>query len=350
MRARIGILSIISLVTTMVPLGAMPALADHIPPVTVTDSQGPDQLDQANDPGGSQQDLTAAIIAPHGAFGWAWDETNLSGNNSIDTCTYFEEADGTVTSVCYSVQFDDASTITAGFPVYAVYDCGLDYSGSQQKCNGNNPVSTQYAVSCETPVIVDSYFTPDDQPDLQAECQLTGLNGNSVEGLRLLNTCTKTSASPSSNSNDCIFEELPAFLQLVKEVADADASLWTMTASAGGVVVLSADGISPLSPVEEGTYTLAESGPSTHALESLLCSTDGGPAVDITDSGQIALTGGTATVCTFTNTPSITAPDISVVKTANPTSLPEPGGTVAFTVVVNDDRDPAVGDMTITEL
>ena len=65
-----------------------PALAQETF-VTVLDDQGPDQLDQANDPGGSQQDITGARLGNQGSFGWAWDETDLSGNNSIDTCTYF---------------------------------------------------------------------------------------------------------------------------------------------------------------------------------------------------------------------------------------------------------------------
>jgi hypothetical protein len=144
--------------------------------VTVLDDQGPDQLDQANDPGGSQQDITGARLGNQGSFGWAWDETDLSGNNSIDTCTYFEEPDGTVTSVCYSVQFEPDGSITSGFPVYEVYDCGSTYDGAQQKCTGFNQLSTQYTATCGDPAVVPSYFGPpdfpvDDQPDLQADCK-----------------------------------------------------------------------------------------------------------------------------------------------------------------------------------
>lgn len=93
------------------------ATATHLPLVTVLDAGGIDQIDTGN---GAQQDITGAIIG-HGEFGWAWDETVLSGNNSSDTCTYFRESDGSVTAVCYSVQYEDDGTITSGFPQYAVY-------------------------------------------------------------------------------------------------------------------------------------------------------------------------------------------------------------------------------------
>ena len=296
--------AIFILVLMIIGFVSAPVFAIHLPSVIIVDSQGPDQLDQANDPGNSQQDLAGAIIAPHGEFGWAWDEIDLSGNNSIDTCTYFEESDGSVTSVCYTARFNSDGTVQNGFPIIATYDCGTTYDSSQQKCTGNNSISTEYSATCTDPAQVTSYFQPDDQLDLEASCQLIrdDINADPIDDLLLLNTCSKTSDSPSSNSNDCIFEELPAFLQLVKAfdpAGDGNIEDWTVSASSGGTVVLSAAGITPVSPVEQGTYDLSESGPASYDLLSLVCETDGSANNSIIP--QVELTGGTLTVCTFTN-------------------------------------------------
>lgn len=138
-----------------------------------------------------------------------------------------------MTSVCYSVQFEPDGTITNGFPQYEIYSCEDTYDGAQQKCTGNNPVSTEYAVTCGEPVVVPSYFTPDDQDDLQADCRVTNTDGSTATDLLLLNTCTKTSASPSSNSNDCLFSDAVGFLQLEKVVVDGDATGADFTLTAG---------------------------------------------------------------------------------------------------------------------
>jgi len=306
--------------------------------VTVVDDQGPDQLDQATDPGNSQQDITGARIGDMGSFGWAWDETDLSGNNSIDTCTYFEEPDGTVISVCYSVQFEPDGSVTSGFPTFAVYDCGTTYSGAQQKCTGNNPIATDYTVACLNPVQVPSYFMPDDQPDLQADCTLSGLNGADPADLLLLNTCTKTSASPSSNSNDCLFSDAVGFLQLEKVVANGTASPADFTLTAG---TLTGQGpIVALSPVTSGVaQPLSESSPlidnGTYQLASIVCTDlDTGAVID-TSSGSVTVGAGQRVTCVYTNELATEAPVANIIKGAiegNDTvaTVDEPGGTATI--------------------
>ncbi len=321
--------------------------------VTVVDDQGPDQLDQANDPGNSQQDITGARIGNEGSFGWAWDETDLSGNNSIDTCTYFEEADGTVISVCYSVQFDPGGTVTAGFPTFEVYDCGTTYDGAQQKCTGNNPVSTDYVVSCGDPVQVPSYFTPDDQPDLQADCTLTLANGDPADNLLLLNTCTKTSASPSSNSNDCLFSDAVGFLQLVKVVADGDASPGDFTLTAG---TLTGPGpLVPLSPVTADTpQALSESSPliddGTYQLAGIVCTDlDSGAVVD-SSSGSVTVGVGQRVECVFTNEVAFMEdPSIGIEKTPDTQTI-ESGGTANFTIEVTNTGNVDLSNVSVTDV
>jgi hypothetical protein len=310
--------------------------------VTVLDDQGPDQLDQANDPGGSQQDITGARLGNQGSFGWAWDETDLSGNNSIDTCTYFEEPDGTVTSVCYSVQFEPDGSITSGFPVYEVYDCGSTYDGAQQKCTGFNQLSTQYTATCGDPAVVPSYFGPpdfpvDDQPDLQADCKITLPDGSLADDLLLLNTCTKTSASPSSNSNDCLFSDAVGFLQLLKVLPlDVTATPADFTLTAGTL-----SGTAPVaqSPVTAGVpQLLSESSPliddGTYQLVSIVCTDDDSGAVLDTSSGSVTVDIGQRATCTFTN-------ELAFVA--------DPSATLSKTVTSITDPDSTDGGITVNE-
>ena len=325
--------------------------------VTVVDDQGPDMLDQGTDPGNSQQDITGARIGDQGSFGWAWDETDLSGNNSIDTCTYFEETDGTVVSVCYSVQFEPDGTVTTGFPEFEVYDCGMTYDGAQQKCTGNNPVSTDYALTCEDPVQVPSYFTPDDQPDLQADCLLTLANGDPADDLLLLNTCTKTSASPSSNSNDCLFSDAVGFLQLEKVVVDGDAVPADFTLTAGTLTGTAPVALSPVTA--DVPQALSESSPliddGTYQLDSIVC-TDNNTGTELdTSSGSVTVSIGQRVTCTFTNSIAfVPDPAIELVKDGSldlgADGVANPGDLINYTFEVTNVGNVDLTDVTVTDL
>ena len=223
------------------------AEAAHITPVTVLDTGGLDQVDTG---GGAQFDITGATVG-HGEFGFAWDETDLTGNNSSDTCTYFLEPDGSVTAVCYSVQFEDDGTVTSGFPVSYVLAC-TEAQYSNGKCTGNTPISTEYSATCTAPSLVDPYFgDADDDQDLEASCVINELTGD-VDGLLLLNTCSKASASQSSLSNDCLFSEIPAFLQLTKVVTNNTTPATDFTLTATGTDTISGAGETQLIPVTPG--------------------------------------------------------------------------------------------------
>ena len=279
----------------------------------INDSGGYDQIDQGN---GAQQDI-AGVFFDGATFGFAWDEPQLSGNNTSDICTYFEEPDNSVTSICYSVAFDGAGGFTT---IFEVLDCGSTYGNG--KCTGNNPVSTQYSVSCTDPSLVDPYFPQDPDQDLEAQCTLVGLNGNDPLLLEYVNTCTKPSASPSSLSNDCVFDPGdpdPGRLQLVKIVdggAAVPVDFVLEAANTTDTVISEAGGNEDPLPLPVGEYVLSESSTlidsGTYALESIVCVTDGGTPEDVTVSATVTLTELAATICTFTNVQALGS--IEVVK------------------------------------
>ena len=290
-------------------LVAMPTFADHVPSVPVLDTGGHDQIDIGN---GAQDDITVTIISPHGGFGWAWDETSLNGTNSLAACTYFQDVNGEVSAVCYSV---DITNGVVDEEITTVFDCdNTGYDFDTLKCAGNSAISTDYDATCELGGNdpnngVDPYFPQDGDNDLLVNCTITDSNGDEPVGLSLLNTCSKPSATESSASKDCVFSEEPAFLQLVK-VVDGGTLIpedWTLSASSGDFV-FSTNGVSPgmgeptISPIEVGTYVLSESNLPDYDLASLVCVTDGTTSTgDISATRQITVEAGTLTVCTFTN-------------------------------------------------
>ena len=279
----------------------------------VNDTGGYDQIDQGN---GAQQDISG-VFFDGATFGFAWDEPQLSGNNTSDICTYFEEPDNSVTSICYSVAFDGAGGFTT---IFVVLDCGSTYGNG--KCTGNNPVSTEYSVSCTDPSLVNPYFPQDPDQDLEAQCTLVGLNGNDPLLLEYVNTCTKPSASPSSLSNDCVFgpgDPDPGRLQLVKIVdggAAAPVDFVLEAANTTDTVISEAGGNEDPLPLPVGEYVLSESSTlidsGNYALESIVCVTDGGTPEDVTVSATVTLTELATTICTFTNVQALGS--IEVVK------------------------------------
>ncbi len=337
---------LLSLVTSFVAAPAAGALT------VIPDTGGYDQIDQGM---GAQQDI-AGVGIDGATFSFAWDETSLSGNNSSDMCSYFQEDDGTVNAVCYSVQFEPDGSITPGFPTYDIYDCGTTYGNG--KCTGNNPVSTDYVADCGAPVLVNPYFPQDPDQDLEATCTLVGLNGNNPLSLQYINTCTKPSGSPSSLSNDCIFDPGapdPGFLRLVKVVADGPAQPadFVLTASNGSESVSGA-GDTDVQTVPAGDYNLSETSAliddGSYQLDGISCVTDDGDPVDESD-GIVTVNELETTVCTFTNSVALNPPIAVLIKgnaVGNDTvaSLAEPGGTYVIPVSVTNTG----GDATLTSL
>ena len=183
----------------------------------IADDQGEDELDSdANDPGGSQKDLSGVRLFDDGNIGWTWDEPGFpSGANSLDTCTYWNEGGNLNTTnvivLCYSTQLETGGggggTVVSSV---VVYECGDGYDAGLQKCGGNSAVSTRYTATCDDPPEeVDPVFSGDNNKDFKVDCVLTATgNAPPVDELRYLNTCSKASESESSVSDDCAFAEV----------------------------------------------------------------------------------------------------------------------------------------------
>ena len=164
------------------------------------DDQGLNGLDQGTDGNDdSQADLSAICVGDNNGFiSWAWDTVDLSGNNSQDACTYWRQPDGTVISLCFTTSRSSTS--------FTVFECG-SFQESGNKCTGSPPTSTNYGAACTAPTPVNQYFATDPNQDKEVNCTLTVLPTGSgdISSLEFLNVCSKTSAAPASNSNDCAF-------------------------------------------------------------------------------------------------------------------------------------------------
>ncbi len=92
-RARIGVLSIISLVVTMVPMGVLPAVASDNLVITV-DVDGPDDVPLQEDVTQMGFDTSHLFEAdPYYSVFFSFDDVAMTGGNSGDGCAFFD-ADG----------------------------------------------------------------------------------------------------------------------------------------------------------------------------------------------------------------------------------------------------------------
>lgn len=116
------------------------------------------------------------------------------------------------------------------------------------------------------------------------------------------------------------FEPSPSHLTLEKEVvndndgtsADTD---WTLTAT-GPVPISGIEGDSAVTsaPVDPGTYTLSESGPSGYTASDWVCNEVNGAPVAVANGNKVDITSGQDIVCTITNNDNKHQFTVTVVK------------------------------------
>ncbi len=96
------------------------------------------------------------------------------------------------------------------------------------------------------------------------------------------------------------------------------------------------DGGSQLFQLTPGSYTVTETAKSGWELTGVSCTTTNNP---LADGVSLSLARGDDVTCTFTNDP---LPAITVSKTAVAQTLPEPGGTMTFTVRITNTTAESV--------
>ena len=96
------------------------------------------------------------------------------------------------------------------------------------------------------------------------------------------------------------------------------------------------DGGSQLFQLTPGSYTVTETAKSGWELTGVFCTADSNP---LADGVSLSLARGDDVTCTFTNDP---LPAITVSKTAAAQTLPEPGGTMTFTVRITNTTAESV--------
>lgn len=124
-------------------------------------------------------------------------------------------------------------------------------------------------------------------------------------------------------------------------VPPGDSTEFTFTPSYGAPFTLSDGQSNNSGPLTPGTYSVVETVPADWMLADAFCD-------DGSDPDNIGLDAGETVTCTFVNS-KVTVPEITVTKTADPTSLPEPGGDVTFTVLIENTGEEDVRITSLTD-
>jgi uncharacterized repeat protein (TIGR01451 family) len=298
---------------------------------TTIDDSGPD-----DEPG--QKDLNSMAV-DFGAPGatsflvkWNWDNTATSGNNTRDGGALFDtDGDGMANYSLYITVKTDGSWVTQ------LYVCTAD--SRADRCGGPALVNTFASTSAVSIVAGSDPFgatpshttgnTCSNRPGCYTADTVANVNavladyGNPAN-ITLLNVCSYPSGEPNSDPSDCVVEQAPGFLTLVKVVNNFGQS------GAGYKVAadfpLTINGTSTTSgaavPVVAGTYTIAETSQTGYTVGTWDCNIkpDGQPG---SVSATVTIASGENVICTMTNT-LIANPAINLVKTASTANFSNP--------------------------
>jgi hypothetical protein len=130
---------------------------------------------------------------------WAWDDTSVSGNNTLDACTLFDtDADGNANlALCLTLA---RSGNSLAIKTTTLYTCG---DARNDRCSSTIATTALQGSFCEIE-LSQAAPTGFDSPDTQAFCdvKVTALNLSSTTNL--LNTCSYPSSQPNSDPSDCV--------------------------------------------------------------------------------------------------------------------------------------------------
>jgi uncharacterized repeat protein (TIGR01451 family) len=251
---------------------------------------------------------------------------NLEAGESV-TCTFTNTQAGKIVVVKQTNPDFDPTDFTFD-PSYAA---DFVLSDGEQNDSGNL-VAGNYTVAELVP----------------AGWALTGLNCVDTSGgtTTSLGTATASVALAPGETVTCTFTNTKAGKVIVKKVMQGGTDSFTFTGTPAGTISTNDGTIS--ADVAPGTYQSTEDAKTGWTLTSITCDDGQSQAPSTGSLGTRTATfnvdAGETVTCTFTN---VEAPSsIVVTKTADPTSLPEPGGNVTFTVLVQNTS--VTDDVTLT--
>lgn len=215
---------------------------------------------------------------------WAWDDTSVSGNNTLDACTLFDtDADGNANlALCLTLA---RSGNTLAIKTTTLYTCG---DGRNNRCSSTVATTGLQGSFCE---LETSQTAPTgfDSPDTQAFCdvKVTALGLSSTTNL--LNTCSYPSSQPNSDPSDCVL--VPGAVG--SSTLTTPSSSWSVTLDdsasvtpndATGTVTFNlygpTDSTCASSPIwSSGSVSLTSGSPSTASTSGVTGSPSGGNTV-----------------------------------------------------------------------
>lgn len=213
---------------------------------------------------------------------WGWDDTSVSGNNTLDACTLFDtDADGNANlALCLTLA---RSGNTLAIKTTTLYTCG---DGRNNRCSSTVATTDLQGSFCELETN-QTAPTGFDSPDTQAFCdvKVTALNLSSTTNL--LNTCSYPSQQPNSDPSDCVL--VPGAVN--SSTSTTPSSSWSVTLNdsasvtptdATGTVTFNlygpTDSTCAASPIWSASVSLSGS-PSTASTSGVTGSPSGGNTV-----------------------------------------------------------------------
>ena len=300
---------------------------------------------------------------------WQWDNTATTGNNTRDGGALFDtDGDGNANYSLY------ITVNTNGTYVTQLYVCTAD--SRADRCGGP-ALDNSFASAATVTIVANSdpfgptgsnptashsvgntcigrpgCYTADTVANVVADLNDFGDPAN----IKLLNVCSYPSGEPNSDPSDCVVEQPPGFLTLVKVVNNfgqvgpnyLGAGAFPLTINGN-----SATSGTPVSVVA-GNYTIAETSDSRYTVGKWDC--------DIKPDGQVGSVSTTVTiasgenvVCTMTNTLTpILAIDLQKVGTVNmavvaPNDRVDAGDVINYAFTVTNNSNVTLTNVTLAD-
>jgi hypothetical protein len=153
---------------------------------------------------------------------WSWDDTSVSGNNTLDACTLFDtDADGNANNALCLTLGKSGSTLKMNNTTF--YSCG---DGRADRCSSTIASIDKQGSFCEieTEQAAPTGFVSN---DTQAFCDIkvTALGLSSTTNL--LNTCSYPSSQPNSDPSDCVL--VPGAVSTTPTTTPTTSVTWSAT-------------------------------------------------------------------------------------------------------------------------